>query len=123
MKKFLMSLIFFSGLAGMTQAAALPLVTTPAVPKIANKFADTLNAAPADRKFKVWVFFTDKQIFDEAACKKAIDNLESRFSPRAMERRRKRNASPVLDFYDIPVSADYIRSLQEAGMEVKNQSR
>ncbi|MCX6828324.1 MAG: S8 family peptidase [candidate division Zixibacteria bacterium] len=123
MKKFLMSLIFLSGLAGITQAATPPLITKPAVPKIANRFADTLNAAPAERKFRVWVFFADKKIFDEAAYKKAIDNLESRFSPRAMERRQKRNASPTLDFYDIPVSAEYVRALQEAGMEVKNESR
>jgi Subtilase family len=123
MKKLLLSLIFLSGLAAITQAAAPPLVTTPIVPKIANRFADTLNAAPADRKFKVWVFFTDKQIYDDAAYKKAIDNLGSRFSPRAMERRQKRNASPALDFYDIPVSVYYVRSLQEAGMEIKYQSR
>ena len=123
MKKLLLLLILLSGLIGITHAAPPRLVTAPAVPKIAGKFADTLNAAPADRKFKVWVFFTDKQIYDEATYKKAIDNLGSRFSPRAMERRQKRNASPTLDFFDIPISAEYVRSLQEAGMEVKNQSR
>ena len=100
-----------------------PFKIEPQSPKIVPVFQDSIKVASLTRDFKIWVFFTDKEIFDKSAYKKALTDLENRFTSRAMVRRQNRAESKALDFYDIPVSENYIRQLEQAGLKIAHQSR
>lgn len=100
-----------------------PLKIEPQSPKIAAVFQDSIKIASPTRDFKIWVFFTDKEIFDKSAYKKALADLENRFTTRAMVRRQNRVENKAVDFFDIPVSGNYVRQLEQAGLKISHQSR
>lgn len=105
-------------------ATEIPFKIKPKHPKISTKFDKKLTTASSDEKFKVWVFFTDKGIHDDASLKEAIDQLPSRFSERSVARRHNRtDKTRIFDFYDIPVSPDYVDLIESAGLEVARRSR
>ncbi len=92
-------------------SAEPPLKIESSLPKIAPAFQDSINVASPAKIFKIWVFFTDKEIFDKPAYKKALTDMEGRFTAKAIARRRNRSENKEFDFYDIPVSSNYIRRL------------
>jgi len=75
-----------------------------------------LNRAISD-PVKVWVFFTDKQEQSRSVEVSAIEYL----SPRAVERRRA--AGIEFDLKDMPVSDDYIASIEALGGQICRESR
>ncbi|MFH2036684.1 MAG: S8 family serine peptidase [Candidatus Zixiibacteriota bacterium] len=88
-------------------------------PQIYKMFGDNGGEA-----IKVWVFFTDKEIYDNGAFKSALDNLHSEFSARSIERRAKRTRnSDLFGLADVPVSQTYIQRLEASGAEIKRVSR
>lgn len=69
---------------------------------------------------KTWVFFTDKGSADATAFKRAATNL----LPRARARRAKVfPLSALVDITDLPVRPEYVRALQQQGLQVHVQSR
>ncbi|MCX6826933.1 MAG: S8 family serine peptidase [candidate division Zixibacteria bacterium] len=122
MQKYFILVIMFI-VATVAAAAEIPLQIAPHQPKIGKLLEDSLLTAPAGQRFKIWVFFTDKGIFDTQSYKMTAANLRPLFSERAVNRRVHRTNSPSFDFYDIPVNADYVRSLELLGMEISHQSR
>ena len=125
MKKtlFLTFLIcLFIGVAAIT--AEKPLVVPAKSPKINSLLMDKLQDLSIEEKIKVWIFFTDKGIFDSRTFNNTIDNIRQKASPRTISRRRNRTKTDELfDFYDIPVNQDYLNQLRNIGVEIVRQSR
>ncbi|MGC9110331.1 MAG: S8 family serine peptidase [candidate division WOR-3 bacterium] len=74
------------------------------------------SAPPEIRTSRVWVFFTDKGIYNRAQYQAALDALK-RTAPPAPPRRRE------FDFDDLPVRQDYIRAIEARGARLRTISR
>jgi serine protease AprX len=110
--------------AGQLYAGDILLTRAPKTDKINERFRETLNQKPAESKTKVWIFFTDKEVFDQASLERALENIRDHFSPRSIKRRINRtNNHNIFDFHDLPVSSTYIELLKPLGIEIVNQSR
>jgi len=80
------------------------------------------NAAQID--LKLWVFFTDKNIFDETAYHTAVDLLAVSYNPRSIERRRLRRTAPGLfDGHDLPLSPAYLKTITDLDIRIETKSR
>ncbi len=122
MKKILAVLIIIF-LPIINAVGDTPLKISPLKDKIPPALSEKFDSEP-DRNFKIWVFFTDKEIFDNNALKATLDNLQPRFTPKAIDRRRRRTENrDIFDFSDIPVSPNYIRAIESSGAEIAHQSR
>jgi serine protease AprX len=80
-------------------------------------------AAPPPPTGKHWVFFTDKQIFDSAACARELRRLASSIEPHAAARRARSMGRDVVDFHDISVPERYLESVARTGAHVARTSR
>jgi len=121
-------LIFVAVVTFVTMASAFafepPLKIDPKEQKIEKRLDDKLRSIKPGEKIKIWVYLTDKEIFDEASLKKSVSEVRAKFTPRAVERRANRAAmGDSYDFYDIPVSTRYMETLESTGMEIKRKSR
>lgn len=88
--------------------------------------AATLEAARrwepgAERR--VWVFFTDKLIFDGEAYGRAVSDFAAGLEAHAAARRMKALGPARADFHDLAVPADYVRAIEQAGGSVVRTSR
>ncbi|PKK82450.1 MAG: hypothetical protein CVT49_13500 [candidate division Zixibacteria bacterium HGW-Zixibacteria-1] len=105
-------------------AAEPPLKIDTKEQKIEKKLEQKLQSIKPDERIKVWVFFTDKEVFDQASLKKSTAEARDRFTDRAVARRAMRAPDgDRYDFYDVPVSENYIDALKSAGLEIKRISR
>ena len=108
----------------VSTATASEFGIEPRSPKIAPRFNDALYYATADRPASIWVFFTDKEVTDRESYQKALSVAKDRFTEKALERRRRRTVEKgAMDYFDIPVSASYVRQVTDLGLEVTSQSR
>lgn len=73
-------------------------------------------------RVKVWVFFTDKGVFDEQQLSTAKRAAGSLVTPRAQERLRK-NGIEGAQVYDLPVVDDYVKAVVNLGVELRRVSR
>lgn len=125
MKKILFLIFLICLFIGITAITAeKPLVIPAKTPRINPQLENKLHSLSFDEKIKVWVFFTDKGIFDNRTFNNTIDNIRQKASPRTIARRRNRTQKHELfDFYDIPVNQDYLNQLKNFGVEIVRQSR
>jgi subtilisin family serine protease len=72
---------------------------------------------------KIWVFFTDKSVFDSETCAARVSDFESTLSEHAAKRRAKTMQSARGDFHDLDLHAPYVESLRALGLDVKRESR
>ncbi len=89
---------------------------------IRSRRAQPLNPAalniPGD-PVKVWVCFTDKDVFSETALQAALEYVE--ISQRTLKRRAKSGAG--LSLADLPVRKDYIDAVADIALSVCHSSR
>lgn len=71
---------------------------------------------------KVWVYLTDKNIFDDHTYAMRLEEARSRLDPHAATR-RARVSTALVDFYDIPVFEGYISRVTDLGAEIVRESR
>lgn len=115
---------FFISLATILSIATAsePPVRPEKMEKIAPRLSEMLRENP-DGNIKVWVFFTDKETFDQTSYRgKAVSAMQS-FSDRARLRRLRRSLEPNGDFHDIPVSPRYMELIRQTGAEILRPSR
>ncbi|MEZ4648464.1 MAG: S8 family serine peptidase [Candidatus Eisenbacteria bacterium] len=62
---------------------------------------------------RVWVYFRDKEIATSDDLVEALWDAEVALDPREADRRERRNAP--LDFYDLPIPADYLSAVEALG--------
>ncbi len=93
-------------------------------PKIASVFENYLLKSGEKTKRKIWVFLTDKEIFDKSAFESKSAQLTSWYSEGAISRRQRRCDNGFQpDILDIPVSQRYITVLESHGLQVERSSR
>lgn len=73
-------------------------------------------------KADVWVFFTDKGIFNKAQLVRAKNEVRSRISPRA-EARLARNGITDVQLADLPVVQSYVQQVTQLGATLRHVSR
>ncbi|UCF77723.1 MAG: S8 family serine peptidase [Candidatus Eiseniibacteriota bacterium] len=87
---------------------------------IPQKLRVAFEAAP-ESTVTLWVFFKDKGEASEVAG--AVAEMRTRFSPRALARRAKVRAEPLVDWRDVPVPRDNIELLRNSGFTVRAVSK
>jgi len=125
-------LILFSALLVMTVQAggaisgeppsAPALISAKIDPVVSKSLSNYLAANANLSQVKIWVYFTDKGVFDESGYLKAVEKRLSQFPERALTRKQKVKPSP-LDFYDLSVSQNYIKQVEERGAKLVHASR
>ncbi len=75
------------------------------------------------RTGKIWVYFTDKNVFDSETCEARLEEARVNLSEPARARRAKVLGTGLVDFLDIPVHADYVEAIADLGAEIVHTSR
>ena len=91
-------------------------------PVVSPTLSNYLAANPEAKQVKVWVYFTDKQIFNHATYSEAVAKRTNQFPSRALERKSKVKKNPI-DFYDLEVSQNYLRQVENTGAKMVHPSR
>jgi subtilisin family serine protease len=74
--------------------------------------------------YEAWVGFLDKGAKSSQQHEKILVDLERRFNPRALERRKKRRILPGLfDERDYPVVKEYLKGVAATGAKLMTESR
>ncbi|MEW5923320.1 MAG: S8 family serine peptidase [Candidatus Zixiibacteriota bacterium] len=121
-KYVIIGIVVFAWIAAF--AAEPPLKIDAKEQKIEKRLEQKLQESKPENRIKVWVFFTDKEVFDQTSLKKSAAEARDRFTDRAITRRSMRSPEgDGYDFYDVPVSENYVNALKSAGLEVKRISR
>jgi serine protease AprX len=76
----------------------------------------------ADGKAKIWVFFTDKGIYNKSQFASAALTAEAGLTARAKARREKHGITEVR-FMDLPVNSQYVSDLQALGAKILSTSK
>ncbi len=93
-------------------------------PKIAPAFKDYLMNSHDKAERKIWVFFTDKEIFDKKSFNDKSGLIDKWYSSDAIARRQVRCETGFrADILDIPVSEKYVDSVKALGLDVRLSSR
>ncbi|MCP4568571.1 MAG: S8 family serine peptidase [FCB group bacterium] len=79
-----------------------------------------LGPRAIDGNAKIWVFFTDKNVFDKNQFSRAASEIS--MTERARQRRIKMGRQEVT-FADLPVHKDYILEIETLGAKLRRQSR
>src|SRR4030067_3653913 len=96
------------GLAALLLMAALPAVnvqagekqSSPVLVSAKNSPVISLNLSgylaqyPQAERVKIWVYFTDKEVFDEPGYSKAVQKRRTEFPQRALARKLKVKPAP-----------------------------
>jgi len=104
-----------------TQAAPAPASTTATTTATTNAPAQQLNktiqAAPAETRLPVWVYFKELRAQPCEACETAITDL-------AVARRSQRRTLPgIVDIHDMPLPQECVNAVAATGATVRVQSR
>lgn len=120
----IIALVLFAG-AMAKQSAGVPdpeyyrakravTISDEAIQFLANK--------QTDGKVKIWVFFTDKGIYNKQQFTSAALSTSERMSERAKARRAKHGVNEVR-FIDLPVNARYVDELAARGVKILSTSK
>jgi serine protease AprX len=104
-------------------SADKPLVSPKESPVIPSAYRTFLSSKPSTEKVKVWVYFTDKGIFDQESYVKTRKMLENLFTPKSLQRRAKSIKGELISFIDLPVNQPYIESIKILGANLRHISR
>src|SRR4030067_2149004 len=111
---------------GLPLSGELPsgpvLVAAKNEPVVSISLVDYLAANSDLSLVKIWVYFTDKEIFDQPAYVIATQKRLAEFTPRALARKQKVKPSPI-DFYDLPVSQNYLKLVGNLGAQLGQPCR
>jgi serine protease AprX len=113
--------VFTASLTQATIDANPPASFT--TPKALQVVADQTRAILPNRSgsiARVWVFFTDKGVFDRRAFTSAAQSVQ--LSDRVMARRAKTGNDKVL-FLDLPVDQNYIQTIENLGATLRHDSK
>ena len=119
---FLFTLSMLIQAEASNQPAGSILVTARDNPVISASLQRYISTQPQIQKVKVWIYFTDKEVFGESDYKRAVQERTAQFPQRALARKQKVKHEPV-DFYDLPVSQNYLRQIESQGAKLAHPSR
>jgi subtilisin family serine protease len=76
------------------------------------------------KTFNVWIFFTDKSLYDDRSLRRAVSERARGLDPHTRLRRLKvRNEESLVDFADLAVSDAYVQEVLKTGAGLRNRSR
>jgi subtilisin family serine protease len=90
--------------------------------KLDVRLLAALQAAP-DTPQPVWVEFADKGEAGPGDLVRRLAEAEAGLTERARARRIRAGARPLVDYRDLPVSAEYVEALRSAGFQPYGASR
>lgn len=76
------------------------------------RLAEAMGRAHPGDELKVWIFFTDKGL-----------NNQAKLSPRCLKRRQSRGGRPLVDFTDLPLWGEYVAQVIRCGARLRARSR
>lgn len=100
-----------------------PLISLKENPVIPSAYRTFLSSKPSTEKVKVWVYFTDKGIFDQESYVKTRKMTENLFTLKSLQRRAKSIKGELISFIDLPVNRPYIESIKILGADLRQISR
>lgn len=100
-----------------------PLVNTKDYPVISPELRTFLSDKPSEEKVKVWVYFTDKGIFDQVSFVKAKNRTQNLFPVKSLQRRAKALKGELINFLDLPVHQLYVENIKSLGAKLRQPSR
>jgi len=77
------------------------------------------TAAPGQR---VWVYFTDKAVFDSDTCAERLVPVAAGLDEHARERRARSRGAEIVDFYDLPLHDAYVDAVRSHGGRIVHES-
>lgn len=89
---------------------------------VSEQAADYMAKNQVEGKVKVWVFFTDKNIFSQTEFKAAAQKVQAGLTDRAKARRAKHGITEPR-FNDLPVNAAYVSQLEGLGAKILSTSK
>lgn len=115
MKKMVLLLLCI--ILNVSLLSANELYRAPAEERVSKRLSATLSRMDEEETVAVWVFFTDKAIFDEEACSERLTEIVNHMSERRRKRRQKTGRAQIVDYTDIPVYNEYVSRIASMGCE------
>ena len=88
------------------------LYKAPLKDKIGRKLHYSMLRMEKNDEINIWVFFTDKGIFNIDEYEKSITRFKNNLSERRRQRREKTGRAEIADFTDLPVYKDYVKEIE-----------
>jgi len=118
----LIPVIIFAGQNPVIWDNAHSLYMKKCIPTIKKKLNSFISSLNEDAAIPIWVFFTDKGVFDQAEYNSRLSLSRANLSPAAYNRRLKaRGSENLVDFRDLDVNRDYIDSVLNTGAGLRNE--
>jgi serine protease AprX len=99
------------------------LVLPKETPVMSERLTPFLSQREPEEKIKVWVFFTDKGIFDPGEYESALTQAKSTLTERAARRRAKTMKPNLVDFRDLPVDHTYVDEILKYQAKFRQKSK
>lgn len=119
-------ILFFSLTAAWSADSNTPppnLVSAKDHPTVSERLQTLIVSKNSDEIIKVWVYFTDKGIFDHKSYRLSLQEQKQALLGKTLKRRAKLKEKEVVDFYDLPVLASYIEQVNQLGAKLNHISR
>ena len=126
--KFYLSILYlsFSFTAPWSADSNTPaptLVSAKDHPTVSGRLQGLIASENPNEILKIWVYFTDKGIFEEKGYLGKLQEQKQILLPKNLSRRAKSKEKEVVDFYDLPVYSSYIKQVTQLGAKLNYVSR
>jgi serine protease AprX len=91
-------------------------------PAVTERAYQYLSQKSANGSIKVWVYFTDKGVYNESQMLKQARVVSESMTERTKARRAKNNASAIR-FQDLPVKQEYVNIIKGKGPKLRQVSK
>ncbi|MCK4576263.1 hypothetical protein KAU34_07635, partial [candidate division WOR-3 bacterium] len=108
-KMKILSVLFILIFLITSYTRANELYKAPLKDKIGRKLHYSMLRMEKNDEINIWVFFTDKGIFNMDEYEKSITRFKNNLSERRRQRREKTGRAEIADFTDLPVYKDYVK--------------
>ncbi|HVP36867.1 MAG TPA: S8 family serine peptidase [Terriglobales bacterium] len=122
-RHLLFSAFFILIFAGFALSSDRPLISAKDNPVIPSSYRAFLSGKPMTEKVSVWVYFTDKGVFDQATYAKDLKIAENLLTSKSLQRRAKITNGELTSFIDLPVNRSYIENVKDLGADLRQISR
>jgi serine protease AprX len=99
------------------------LVLPKKTPVMSERFEQFLSEKEPGERVKVWVFFTDKGIFDSGEYRSTLHRATKALTQKAASRRAKTMKPDLVDFRDLPVDHTYVSEISKYQAKLRQKSR
>ncbi len=99
------------------------LVAAKEFPTISKRLQSLIISQNSDEIIKVWVYFTDKGVFEEKDYRRKLQEQKQTLLPKNLSRRAKSKEKEVVDYNDLPAYSSYIKQVTQLGAKLNHVSR